>query len=431
MMYHAGRPDDVIIRTMSAPRHRGREADQGGNHYEALIYSRLSIEVEPPPTSGRYPQELRNLPLRGVERLTIGLHTFSFWLASFIQGDKEMAMMRERLLEVLSPKLRELLTSAPLSMRIWWSNTTPELDELPWELTVEPGRRDGPHQVALFRGLPPETPIPALPLAGNPRLGMIGAWQTWPEWAHSLAQRMGDSVVKIDGPIREALAELVSRGVEFVHVFADGIVSDALEGILYDHAADKDRALIPSGELAQILSRSRVVVLALSPPENVSPDTFLMAGRPVLSAYRAFAYLGTSPRLPTVLAPLGPVSSEMMTRFWTAFYNELATRWHLTESLRRAQAELPYSLPIALFSRHAGGNLFQTQSAMAGDSQQPMEVRANLLRSQAFTSNLSQISREYDLDLPPSVTELLEKEANLQSRLRDELDGAIEQEGEL
>jgi len=428
MSYLQVRSDDVIVRTIPAPRYRSRDSNTSAPTHDALIYSNLPIPDLNQQT-GHYPPELRNLPLCGVEQLRIGERVLGPWLASFIEGEKGLELMRHKMLELMSPGLRNLLGSFPEQMRIWWDNLSPELEELPWELAVEAGRRNSEHGVAFLRGLPPETPIPPLPLRGAARLGMIGPRWTWPEWAGFLADHMADSVVTIEGPIRQALQDAASRGIEFLHVFTDGVVSSALEGILYDHTEEEGRELLPAAEISRILSGSRVVVMALSPAQIPEPETVEIGRRPVLSAYRAFRHLGTSTRsLPTILAPLGPVPEEMMTRFWKAFYEELATQWHLTDSLRKAQSMFQFSVPIAVFSRHAGGKLFQSSGSQSGD-EHPMQSRVGLIQSEQLTAQLNDILAKYQVEAPESVRELFRKEAGLQSKLRGELKGLIDREG--
>jgi hypothetical protein len=424
-MYAPGRPGDVIVQIISAPRHRGRTVDDGTLQiYDALIYSHLAVPARTP-SHDRYPPSLRNLPLRGVERITIQPERYSSWLARFLDGEKGLSMMRGQLLEAMSPGLVEMLTKAPVSIRVWWTSTMPELDEFPWELTVDAGRRQGEHRVAFLRGLPPVTPIPTMPIAGQPRLGVVGASQFWPEWARALIVEMGPAVTVFDGPLRESLAKAIAEGIEFVHLFADGMVSSALEGSLYDHGPT-ERPELPARELSQMLAGSRVAVLALSRAESPSPDVHQMAGRTVLAAYRAFVFVGGSPLpLPTVLAPLGPAPDSMMAEFWHTFYRSLTTSWHLTESLRTAHARFSFAAPIALFCRHAGGQLFQPAAVPVAAALEPMTVRTELLQSQEITQNLSRLTSKYGQDLPDAIKELFEKETSRQSRLRGELESWI------
>jgi hypothetical protein len=418
-MYAPGRQGDVIVQIVTAPRHRSDPPAADLQIYDALVYSQLTLPVAPPATNRTYPAVQRSLPLRGVERITIDRTKYANWLAFFIEGEKSMGVMRDRMLEALSPGLVEILTKASVSVTVWWSTATPELDEFPWELTVDAGRRQGAHRVAFLRGLPPETPFPTVPLKDQPRLGLVGAKYLWPEWAKALTGEIGPTVTVFDAPLRQALRQATEAGVEFLHVFADGIASSALEGILYDHATATDPEL-PARELSTLLTGSRVVVLALSHVDHDNPDVLPMAGRSVLSAYRAFTYIGGSTvPLPTILAPLGPVPKDMMQTFWRAFYSGLTSSWNLTETLRGAQSRFPFSVPIALFCRHAGGKLFE----QAGDVDvKPLEIRAELLQSQDITNNLSRLQKKYGQELPQSVVDLFEKESSRQSELRGTLD---------
>lgn len=427
-MYAPGQQNDVIVSIALSARNAKEESTVA--RYDAVIYSHLPLPVETPRTTSRYQQVLRNLPLRGVERLDIHSSSEEL-LASFVEGEKGMPGMRDRLLRYMSNGLRQVLTEVPNSMRVWWATTTPELDDLPWELAVDAGRRDGTHRVAFLRGLPPENPIPTVPLAHKPRLGMIGAIQYWPQWAHALKSKLGDAVVPIDGTLRSGFQQAVERRIEFVHAFADGIVSGALEGVLYDHFETRQREReIPVGDLARMLGGSCVAVLAFSPAKFQSPDMVEIGGRTVPSAYRAFALIGNAARpLPTILAPLGPIPDRDMTTFWSEFYGELVTSWHLTESLRRAQSRFSISMPVALFCRHAGGKLFE--EAASASASQPMEVRADLLRSLQLTHELGRIKDKYGVDLPPAVKELFERETSRQSDLRGTLDPYIKPSEEL
>jgi len=429
-MYSPGRFGDVIIQVVRAARLGRRDpssAEDRLSHYDALVYSLLDLSVSRPETS-RYAESLRNLPLKGVERITLTPDDYTGYLASFIEGDKGMTLMRDRMCESMSPGLRELLMSEPQRMRIWWHNVQPELEDYPWELTVEAERRS--HQVAFLRGLPPVSPLPRIPIAGSPRIALIGAQHLWPQWAHVLHSQIPNGLA-IGKPLREGLYEAVHAGYEVVHAFTDGYSTSALEGILYDHAAGEGERDLPAGELSRILSGSRVVLLSLSPADFSDPDVHVIAGREVLSVFRAFAYIGTSTvPVPTVLAPLGPIPDPELHRFWSTFYNALASSWSLVESLRLAQSEFHFSLPIALFSRHTAGKVFDD-----GDSAGPPEheartaLRADLLQSEKLTRDLSIIRDRYtNIELPASVRSLLEKEQARQTRLRSTLDPWIDEE---
>jgi hypothetical protein len=426
-MYRPGRVGDVIVQVVSAARHGRREASSLERQpalYDALIYSQLTLPVSPQ-TSSRYTETLRNLPLRGVERITLQPDDYTQHLVSFIEGEKGMETMRNRMLEAMSPALRGLLTEEPQQMRIWWHNVQPELEDYPWELTVTAERPS--HQVAFLRGLPPETPLPMIPIADEPRIAMVGAQQLWPGWAHMMAHERPGMVVPIPGPLRLALREAVRQGFEVVHAFSDGVSTSALEGILYDHARTSEEAELSSSELSSILSGSRVTLLCLSPADYSDPDQQPIGGRNVLSVFRAFAYVGTAPLpLPTILAPLGPIRVLQALRFWKMFYDALLSTWNLTDSLRIAQANFLFSLPMALFCRHAGGKIFTRPDPLA-PPENPTELRVDLLLSEQLTRELAVIDAKYkELELPESVKRLLDRESERQTDLRNTLDSWID-----
>ena len=430
-MYSPGRVGDVIVQVVSAARHDGREASSRERqvaHYDALIYSHLSLPMSSR-TSSRYPETLRNLPLKGVERITLQPDDYTGFLASFIEGDKGLHMMRDRMLEAMSAPLQHLLTAEPQRLRIWWHNVHPELEDYPWELTVKAEGRA--HEVAFLRGLPPETPLPKIPIADAPRVAMVGAFHLWPAWAHAMCAERAGSPIPVPGSVREGLQEAVRQGYEVVHAFADGVSTSALEGILYDHGRGDEEPELSSGELFRILSGSRVTLLCLSPADYSNPDVQTLGGRTVLSVYRAFAYVGNAPLpLPTILAPLGPTPDSETLRFWETFYDTLSRSWNLIESLRAAQSNFQFSLPMALFCRHAGGKVFERVDALAPPEREPTALRVDLLQSEQLTRELKVIDAKYkDLELPESVRRLLDHENVRQTHLRSTLDPWID-EGE-
>lgn len=425
-MYAPKDDKDVIVRLFRAARSRRAASGSGERNvqiFDAVLYSQLPLPGGSGSGEGKYPAELRGLPQTAIERVTVEAGNVETWHAKFLQERKGMEDMRLRLLEAMSPGLRDLVTEPPAEVRIWWSSATPELEDFPWELTVGDGTPSWQRRVAFLRGLPPEAPIPVLPVEGMPKLAVVGTPSMWPDWASKLSREFAAHVTVIDLPIREALQEAAQSRFELVHVFADGIVSGALEGILYDHDSRRTQAELHPGELSRILSGSRVALMALSTAEAPDPDMLLMGGHRVLSAYRAFAYLGAgiSHPLPSMVAPLGPVPVSFFTEFWERFYTELIRGWHLTGALRNAHKAAPFPLPIALFCRHAGGRLFRSADAsIAATSSQPMQAREELMRSEQLTRDLAPL-KKYS-DLPDSVKKLLEGESARQSRLRSELD---------
>jgi hypothetical protein len=412
---------DVIVRVRPATRQRSQQ-ESGAQSYDVFIYSPLRLPVTPG-TAAIVSEPFPEMPLAGIERLTIHPASYQDYLASFLDGDKGLPLMRERLLETMSSGLRQLLASPAADLRIWWSSAAPELDDFPWELTVNPIGNVGTRQVVLLRGAPPRTPIPILPVEDRPRLAIIGAIDRRPDWVGRLGADFPEIVKLLDLPLREAIGEAAQEGFELAHIFSDGIVSNALEGILYDHDATSGRRELPPRELSGMLADTRIVVLALSRSEDTNPDQLMLAGRAVLSAFRAFAYLGAANlALPTIIAPLGPVPGSMIGEFWWRFYRELIGGWHLTRSLQQAQQGSPTGLPIALFCRHAVGRLFQHSKSVAPVDNQRMQVRQDLLQSQQLFAALAPLGEKYRDGLPESVRRFITSLEGRQSRLRETLD---------
>jgi hypothetical protein len=414
---------DVIVRVRPAVRQRtGNES--GRQIYDAFVYSPLTL-VTPSMSSGtNFPQSFRDIPLAGIEQITVQPTSHQAYLASFLEGEKGLSSMRDRLLETMSNGLRNLLTKPSTDLRIWWSSSAPELDDFPWELTANSSGIGGAPQIVLLRGAPPETPIPVLPVDQSPRLAIMGAINRRPDWVNQLCAEFPQIAKPFNIPLRDALRQAAREGFELVHVFSDGIVSNALDGVLYDHDATSSRPELPPGELSNMLAGTRIAVLALSQANDTSPDALMLAGRSVLSAFRAFAYLGASNLpLPTVIAPLGPIPDEVTDRFWLTFYKELVTRWHLTRSLQEAQKSFSIGLPVALFCRHAAGRLFQLSESVAPVDNERMEVRQDFLQSQQLYATLAHLGKKYSNILPRTVKEYMTTLEDRQTRLRETLDG--------
>jgi hypothetical protein len=412
---------DVIVRIRPATRQRSQQ-QSGSQSYDVFVYSPLRLPVSPSTTTS-VPEPFPEVPLAGIERLTIHPTSYQAYLASFLDGEKGLPLMRDRLFETMSPGLQQLLRNPQMDLRIWWSSAAPELDDFPWELTANSIGTGGARQIVLLRGAPPRTPIPILPVENSPRLAIIGAINRRPHWVDRLSAEFPQIVKPLDLPLREAIREAAQEGFELAHVFSDGIVSNALEGILYDHDATSGRHELPPRELSGMLAGTRIAILALSRSEDTNPDQLMLAGRAVLSAFRAFAYLGAaSLPLPTIIALLGPVPESMIGEFWWRFYRELITGWHLTRSLQQAQQDFPIGLPIALFCRHAVGRLFQQSESVAPVDNQRMEVWQDLLQSQQLFAALAPLGEKYRDGLPQSVQHFMTSLEGRQTRLRETLD---------
>jgi hypothetical protein len=92
-----------------------------------------------------------------------------------------------------------------------------------------------------------------------------------------------------------------------------------------------------------------------------------------------------------------------------------------------------FTLPIAVFCRHAGGKLFETVPADTKESlaEKPMQLWTELMESERLTRDLSQFNASYNIELPPKVKALFERETSRQSALRGALDNWIDPKDDL
>jgi len=406
--------------------------------YDALIYTNLQIPRlqrpdSPPPGQ---PNEIAQLPLAGQETLIVRWSRYQEYLAAFVEGEKRPAYMRERLLETMPDGL-ESIFSEPLPtsqpVRLWWASDTPELEDLPWELVSYRSRSD-PERFSFVRGLPPENPLPILPIGERLRLAFIHDPSFTPQPLQDALNNLTGNIEVIDFPNfpRKALEQVVKEGYELVHLVADGVVSSAYEGILYFHGGRSTSPELPPGELSSILRGSRVSMLTLSEQQYNSPDVIDIGGQLVPSVYRAFAYLASSRLpLPSMVVPLGPLEPSDMHAFWNNFY------FHLGESLsvQRAMARTRirnYPAPAGLFLRHLHEVLFRRQSAVAKSSQaDPNAIGTELQLSHDVVEQLKAHSELYG-SLPESVSKFIESESVRQGDLEAALDPWLTpEEGEL
>ena len=241
-------------------------------------------------------------------------------LEAFQHGVKEAEAVGQRLRGGFEPPMLSALDSIRNSSvrRIWWASEAPELDEMPWELMFQ--GLSMPSSANFVRGFPPATSPPILPLSGPLRI-LWTDWPTTPQWMRDLFTHPdhppGIEYRRFTGPLRLALREAASSGIELLHCCADGGVSLSFDGTLRDPMSND---FISASEIAEGLKGSRVSVLGLTPPE--------MASGPAKGSYRAFASIGTSRfPLPSIIAPLGPCSYES-SQFWLAFYEEFSQGYH-------------------------------------------------------------------------------------------------------
>ena len=390
--------------------------------YDALIYTNVNIPWLAPlasPLSGQSPL-VAGLPLTAIERVVVRWSRYQDYLAAFVEGEKAAFLMRERLFETLSPGLEMLFSGQPLSdqpVRVWWSSKTPELEDLPWELVAYAERRGAGRQFSFVRGLPPETPVPKVPVTGRLRLAFIHEPSSTPELLRSVLEGLSSDkleVIPMTGPPREALLQTVREGYELAHIGADGTVSLAYEGVLWLH--DPVVPQFAPGELSAMLRGSRLRILALTERVSSSPDTVEIGSYVVPSAYRAFVYLGNSRLpLPNVVAPLGPVDAWQRNQFWHNFYTGLAASLEIEEAM--AQGRSSGSAAMALFLRQQHKLTFQRlEPTHKVPDVDPSQMNADLQVSRDLVGQLRALETKYG-SLPERVDSFLKQESARQEQL--------------
>lgn len=397
--------------------------------YDALVYTSLSVpQLKPPdkPPPGQ-PDQIAGLPLVGKERITVRWNRYQEYLAAFVEGEKALYHMRERLLETMPVGLESLFVNPPATnqpIRLWWASDTPELEDLPWELVTYRGRNYPVDNFSFVRGLPPETPVPILPVGDRLRLAFIHHPSFAPQGLQDALSNLPPSIELIDLPIspRQALEQITHEGYELVHILADGMVSSAYEGILYFHGGQSTSPELSPGELSALLRGSRVSVLSLTEQSFTNADTMNIGGQLVPSVYRAFAYLGSSRLpLPSVVAPLGPLNPSEMASFWKNFYTGLAETLSLQKAIARTQMS-GFPAPVALFLRHLHEVLFRRRGpADAPLEADPTQIGAALQLSHELVEQLKAHNEDYG-SLPESVSKFMESESARQDDLSIALD---------
>lgn len=409
--------------------------------YDALIYTNLSLPWLILPTSPLpgQPQTIAKLPLAAIEHVVVRWSNYREYLAAFVEGEKNPSSMRARLFETLSSGLEVLFSGQSLSdrpIRIWWSSETPELDDLPWELIAYAERRFTGTQFSFVRGLPPETPVPKVPLSGRLRLAFIHDPSSTPVSLRiameSLSKEIiGLEVVPMTGSPREALLQAVREGYELAHIVADGTVSLAYEGILrLDDPSTLSKLELAPSELSALLRGSRLSILGLTERESSSAETFMIGSYTVPSAYRAFVYLGNSRLpLPNIVAPLGPLDGLQMNYFWYGFYNSLATTLKIEEAMASGRSQ--GSIAMALFLRRQHRRTFQLlEPTHEVPKVDPNQIYADLQVSRGMVDQLRALGDKYG-DLPASVHQFIDSESKRQEQLATELNPWTQvQEGE-
>jgi hypothetical protein len=308
------------------------------------------------------------------------------------------------------------------------------LEDLPWELVTYRERNYPADKFSFVRGLPPETPVPILPVGERLRLAFIHHPAYAPQGLQDALYRLPPSIEVIDLPVspRQALEQVTREGYELVHILADGIVSSAYEGILYFHGGQSTSPELSPGELSALLRGSRASVLSLTEQSFTNPDMMNIGGQLVPSVYRAFAYLGSSRLpLPSIMAPLGPLNPKEMASFWQNFYTGLAETLSLQKAIARTQLG-GFPAPVALFLRHLHEVLFRrralTDAPLAAD---PTQIGAALQLSHELVDQLKAHNEDYG-SLPESVSKFIKSESERQESLSTALDPWLTpEEGEI
>ena len=416
--------NDVIVRVVPA-----RRAPKERSHlhrrdaiYEALIYTNLPAfqgQSSPPPGQ---PDKLANLPLASVEELVIGWDDYQQYLALFMV-DSTSATQRGQLFETMSPGLSMLLSGrfqADAPVRVWWSNESAELEELPWELVVYNSPDFVANDFCFVRGLPPPRHPPLVPVEQTLRLGVIFDPSNHPSvLLDALKDLPGIEVTHLTEPPRQALRRVVSERYELLHIVADGYVSLARDGILYVH--DPYRPELPSNELSALLRSSRVSVLGLTSTASTNSNLVKVEQHNVAPAYRAFAYLASAElSLPSIVAPIGSLSHEQLASFWHEFYPALGNTLSLEQAMTHAQ-KLKLPKPMALFLRQPYGRLFRRpQTKTRTLTVAPTKIEAELQISQSLVTRLNSLAARYG-KLPDSLTDFLTEERAHQQKLEAQL----------
>jgi hypothetical protein len=423
------RASEIIIRLTADPTETDPQGPSAIRRYDALVYTNTLIEgltpvVRPPPGT---PTSYAGLPLVSVEEVRIRWRHYHEYLAAFFEGAREPVHIRSRLFETMSVGLEHILSDSRLPatrLRVWFGSNAPELIDLPWEFVAYDGKSDPEGRFSFVRGAPSEQSVPKLPVGEMLRLGVVG-WENQPPGLRTALQELGSGfkVVGLPNDPREALATAAREGFEVVHVIADGVVSLAYEGVLRFESTTNHSSLhidIAPGELASLLSGSRVGVLCLTPKMSLS-STLTLAGNIVPSVFRAFAFLGSAHhRLPTIVAPTGPIADFHLTRFWSTFYQMLNQTLEVERAVNAAQMAGAL-MPIALFLRQQQHKTFQRTSAGDDLEPNPAELSRALQSSRHLTEQLGAL-RDVVGELPESVRAFLLEENEHQERLSSQLD---------
>jgi hypothetical protein len=418
--------NDIVIRIR--PDREMRSTPQIERTYQALFYTLLPL-AGPLEVSGA--ENWKGLSVCAAGRMKILWQDYQTMLADLFDGIRGVEKLSQRMRDCFSSSMQILLDQIAMTSgtrRIWWGSDAPELDDMPWELLFT---KPFMNQMTpnFVRGLPPESPLPILPLKGPLRLFWNNSAYT-PGWVRSLfrpGNLPGIETTEITGGLREALRTAARQGAELFHCCADGVVSLAYEGALYDHNAGEE---ISPSEVADVVRGTRLSLIGFTPQEPMqNADVVEISGREVVSVYRAFACFSSARfPIPSVIVPLGPFPGEGPQKFWKVLYQELGQSYHLDAALLQSRMAAGAS-PFAVFMRHGQSKLFRPAGQRAYETE-PEQVASSLGSSAGALQRIQALQSQFG-SLPDYLTSFAEDEGKRVGKLGAELaDWSRLEEGE-
>ena len=425
--------------------------------------------------------------LRALRGLTLEERTpKSISTSSGEQQDDATSALRSKLFELPSPVLRALFSGQweefDRPIRVWWNCTPPELAELPWELLACELHKRAKAKFSFVRGLPPDMPLPRVPVEGRLRLAFIHEPERTPDALKSAIEGLKPilDVVAMTEPPREALQQAAKEGFELIHLVTDGALSPGEEGLLYlreslaaDSKADElsplrrhlsrftlkylssyrhlygdewllklndqlakklDIDTCSASELSAVLRGSRVTLLSLSTPKTYDTDAEFLHGILLPSVFRAFVSFASSPLpLPNIVAPLRACAEDVAAKFWSSFYSRLADSqsYSVEEATGFGLQDAPTAL-MALFLRQRLGREFTGHSVKIGDAaEEPNQANAKLEVARSLIEQLRAIDLSYqDIESRIAETPLVKSEVKRQTNLEEQISSLTQLEGE-
>jgi hypothetical protein len=484
MQGRSSRYREFIVRVVSRPADTTmtktvQDQQEKTHTYDAFVYGKveepgLAVFDGAPPDQ---PSELRDLQLLGAEKIVVNWTAYRKYKSAFFRGENAASelLSRDEIFREVSPGLKSLLngeaiTSRPL--RIWWTSASPALVHLPWELLAYGGDGYAGGKFYFVRGLPPEEPVPKLPVSGNLRLAFIHEPNSTPvELIEALRNIPGIDVTDMTHHPLQALQDAARDGFELVHLVSDGAVSLSYEGFLYlrkppekgvsldsNDAANRrlyrlllgvykkidsflpkkwstwadnkfskelDIETLSPNQLSALQRGARLAVLCLSPPKSGHDNINEVNATLLPSIYSTFACLGNSTLpMPNIVAQIGAAKPEDLKPFWRGFYTELGSSLEIekavSEGLKQSAAR-----PIALFLRQNLGQTFKRQRAK--EKPNVTQINAELQQSKETLKRLLDLK---DSPLADIVAEYAKGASVQQKELQAKLDPWLEEEEE-